>query len=75
MAQKKEVEQRIEGLLLFLVDLQKELKKVLLFLADLNGSDWIKDDGPGGIDMRQRSKAIQKTIYELIGDSDGKYKK
>lgn len=47
------------------------LKQAVGYLADLNGSEWIKDNGPGGIDMRQRAKALQKSGYAILKRIEG----
>jgi len=47
------------------IELQIELERALRFIADLNGSEWIKGNGPGEIDMRQRSKALHKKLSAL----------
>jgi hypothetical protein len=47
-------------------DLLERLQRTLRYLADLNGSQWITDNSPGGIDMRQRAKALQRLLYETI---------
>lgn len=36
------------------------------YFAELNGCDWIKPIGAGEIDMRQRSKAIQKRLAKVL---------
>ena len=46
-------------------DLYNVALKVLHFFADLNGRDWIKGDGPGEIDMRQRAKALHRSLYNV----------
>ena len=42
------------------------LKMALTFIADLNGSDWIKGIGAGEVDMRQRAKALQRALSDSI---------
>jgi len=37
--------------------------RALSFVADLNGSDWIKGEGAGESDMKQRAKALQQLLY------------
>ena len=44
----------------------KIMGRVLRYLADLNVSDWIKGDDPGSIDMRQRSKNLQKILFSEL---------
>lgn len=51
-------------------DALRVLQMCLSFLADLNGgSTWIKDDGPGGADMRQRARALQRLAYGVVSKS------
>lgn len=50
---------------------EKLMKEVLRFLADLNGCEWIKGDGPGEIDMRQRAKALQRLVFEATRRPSG----
>ncbi len=45
------------------------LSRCLSFLADLNGSSFIDGDDAGSIDMRQRSKELQRLAINCI-DSD-----
>jgi len=42
------------------------LKETLRFMADLNGSEWIKGNGSGEVDMRQRAKSLQKQLYQAV---------
>lgn len=35
----------------------------VLFLADLNGSNWISGDDPGSADMRQRAKVAHQSAF------------
>ncbi len=42
------------------------LTKALRFIADLNGSDWIKGTGAGEVDMRQRSQALQHQLAAAV---------
>lgn len=44
----------------------KIMERVLRYLADLNGSDWIKGNDSGSIDMRQRSKNLQKILFSEL---------
>lgn len=37
--------------------------RALSFVADLNGSDWIKGEGAGELDMKQRAKSLQQLLY------------
>lgn len=48
------------------VELLDALKTSLSYFADLNGSNWITDEGAGGLDMKQRAKAIQSVLYKLL---------
>lgn len=48
------------------MDLQKVASRSLSFLADLNGSEWIKGDGVGELDMKQRAKALQGLLYNAL---------
>lgn len=41
-------------------------KMALSYLADLNGSAWIKGDDAASEDMRQRAKAIQSLLNRAI---------
>jgi len=45
-------------------ELEKVALRALSFLADLNGSEWIKGDGVGEKDMRQRAKALQQELFD-----------
>jgi hypothetical protein len=47
-------------------EIEKAAQRALSYLADLNGSQWITDNGPGGIDMRQRAKSIQGQLFKAI---------
>ena len=49
--------------------MRETLQRCLSYLADLNGCKWIQDDGPGGQDMRQRAKALQRIVYKVVHDS------
>lgn len=44
--------------------------RTLAFLADLNGSAWIKGDDCGSVDMRQRARALQQFMFKAL-DSTG----
>lgn len=46
------------------------LQRCLSFLADLNGSQWIKGDDPGSKDMRARAKALQPLVYAQVHRPD-----
>lgn len=46
------------------------LNRCLSYLADLNGSDWIKGNGPGEKDMRQRAKGLQKAAINALESQD-----
>ena len=39
------------------------------YLADLNGSAWIKGDDAGSIDIRQRAKALQSVLLGAVTDT------
>jgi hypothetical protein len=41
-------------------------KLTLSFLADLNGSEWIKQDSAGAIDMNNRAKVLQAMLYNSL---------
>jgi hypothetical protein len=47
-------------------ELRDVLDRCVGFLAALNGQDWIEDKGPGGIDMRQRAKSLQRLAYNAV---------
>jgi hypothetical protein len=42
----------------------------LRYLADLNGSAWIKGGDAGSIDMRQRAHAIQGRLFAAAGSRE-----
>ena len=44
----------------------KIMQQALTYLADLNGSGWIKPLGPGEIDMIQRAKSLQSILYKHL---------
>jgi hypothetical protein len=48
------------------IGLQKAVQRALTYMADLNGSPWIKGDGVGEIDMRQRAKCLQDGLYKAL---------
>jgi hypothetical protein len=48
------------------IELKTLAARSLTFLADLNGSDWIKGDGVGELDMKQRAKALQQLWYRAL---------
>jgi hypothetical protein len=41
------------------------------YFADLNGCEWIRGDGPGERDMRQRARALQRHLYAAKARSRG----
>lgn len=43
-------------------------QRTLFYLADLNGSPWIKGDGTGEVDMRQRAKGLQNLLYKALNN-------
>ena len=45
---------------------RKALADVLAYLADLNGSEWIKGDHPSEIDMRQRARNLQARLARIV---------
>ena len=47
-------------------DLVSQLQQCVRYLADLNGSQWIKGTDAGSIDMRQRAIALQKMAFSAI---------
>ena len=47
----------------------KALDKVVGYLADLNGSNWIGGIDTGSIDMRQRAKNLQSVVYKTLQNS------
>jgi hypothetical protein len=56
-------------------DLEKQLAesnaliaRMVSYLADLNGSNWIPGNGHGEIDMRQRAKALQSIGYSHLNN-------
>ncbi len=57
-------------------ELREALQHCLSFLADLNGSEWIKGDDIGALDMKQRAKGLQRLTYNTIhigGEQKEKY--
>lgn len=52
-------------------ELLEALQKSLSFIADLNGSEWIRGDSVGAIDMRRRAKNLQGPMYRAIKKSRG----
>lgn len=54
----REMQKRIKAL-------EKVVNDSLRYFADLNGSAWIKGEGAGEMDMRQRAKSIQSKLYKL----------
>lgn len=42
------------------------MNSVMRFLADLNGSEWIKPVGPGEIDMIQRGAALHMLVADIL---------
>lgn len=42
------------------------VKYALRFIADLNGSDWIKGDSTGELDMRQRATQLHKELSQHV---------
>ena len=42
-------------------------------MADLNGCNWIKGNGPGEVDMRQRAKALQEQLFEVTVNEPGDF--
>lgn len=49
-----------------LTDVTGVVATALRYFADLNGSEWIKGDDPGAVDMRQRAKALQAQLCETL---------
>lgn len=47
------------------------LERCLSYLADLNGSEWIKGDGAGELDMKQRANALQRIAYSTTQKARG----
>jgi hypothetical protein len=39
--------------------------RILSFLADLNGSEWIEGDSAGATDMRQRAKSLHQILSDV----------
>ena len=52
-------------------DLLEALEKSVRYFADLNGSEWIGEDGVGEKDMRQRAKALHQIIFTAIAKAKG----
>ena len=50
-------------------ELYKALDRVVGFLADLNGSEWIKGQDIGSLDMKQRAKGLQSFAYKTLQNS------
>jgi len=55
-------------------DLLEVLDRCLFYLSHLNGCEWIKGDGPGERDMRQRAKALQQLAFNVSQKAKGKSK-
>lgn len=49
-----------------IAQVQDVAQRALSYLADLNGSEWIKGDGVGETDMRQRAKSLQELLYRVL---------
>jgi hypothetical protein len=47
-------------------DMREALEAALSYIADLNGSEWIKGDHPAQADMRQRAKHLQSRLASII---------
>lgn len=52
-------------------EVRRMLGQCLRYLADLNGSEWIKGTDTGSVDMRQRAKALHRLVYEIVSKLDG----
>ena len=52
-----------------LEELYNALDRVVGFLADLNGSEWIKGQDVGSLDMKQRAKGLQSFAYKTLQNS------
>lgn len=50
-------------------ELRKTLQIALMFIADLNGSEWIKGDGTGETDIKQRATNLQKRLYNTLEET------
>ena len=48
-------------------------KRMTGYLADLNGSEWIKGDSIAAADMRQRAKALQQIGFNVTAKADPSY--
>lgn len=46
--------------------IEKALIKCLSYLADLNGSEWIKGKDIGALEMKARAKALQQVAYDAL---------
>lgn len=53
-------------------EMARVLDQVVSYLADLNGSDWIKGDHPAQADMRQRAKALHILAFNALSAAKGK---
>jgi hypothetical protein len=53
-------------------DMVEVIDRVTRYLADLNGSDWIKGDDAGSVDMRQRAKALQTLAFTALAKATEK---
>ncbi len=51
--------------------LLEALEKMTRYLADLNGSEWIKGENTGAMDMRQRAKALQGIAFKATSAARG----
>jgi len=48
--------------------LAEMLGRCVSYLADLNGSNWIRGDDAGSVDMRQRAKGLQSAAFAVLGE-------
>lgn len=55
-------------------DILEVLDRCLRYLSDLNGCEWIKGDGAGEVDMRQRAKALQQLAFDVSQKAKGETK-
>ncbi len=52
-------------------ELLAALERCVHYLADLNGSEWIKGTDAGSVDMRQRAKSLQGYAFNMTVKAKG----
>ena len=51
--------------------LRDAAERALRFMADLNGCNWIAGNDPASVDMKQRAKALQVTLFSALYLNEG----